>query len=51
MKDNEICKFREVLGIDEEIKVPEPELDEVVSVKTTAIFDKKTPKSQLKITR
>jgi hypothetical protein len=24
MKDEEITKFREVLGIDEEIKVPEP---------------------------
>ena len=60
MKDREIQKFREVLGIEEEIKVPEPDVEDVVSVKTTAFFkaDKHekansatTPKSKQKITR
>jgi len=57
MKDNEITKFREVLGIEEEIKVPEPDLQDIVSVKTTAFYKVEkvktntTPKSQVKISR
>ena len=42
MKDGEIQKFREVLGIEEDIKVPEPKFIEpeidVISLKTTAFY-------------
>lgn len=57
MRDEEIKKFREVLGIEEEIKVPEGEVEDAFSVKTTAFYSKPepktaaTPKSQQKITR
>lgn len=54
MKDREIEKFKDVLGIEEEIKVPsmtpekkmEKELEiDVISLKTTAFF-KATPREK-----